>query len=503
MIEWTPNRKTEAFVFGAIVLGLAMWRFGATVADPDLWGHVQFGIDKIEAGAYLRHDIYSYLTRGTTWFNHEWLAEVVMGGVYLWLGPAGLVVTKAIVAASVVILLAWVLMREGIDPVRATFLMALGVVLLTPTFGTFRPQVFTTLLMTVTLLIIASFHRGHHHLIWALPPLFALWVNLHGGVISGIVVVWVWAAAYALFDRRGRRWVPVLVAALCSLAMLLNPNGLQHVRFLVETTTVSRPEIVEWEAVDLLGPLGIIYLVVVGFLGFALVRSRRELEFALVIPLIGLSVAPLVAGRHLQLFVPAAFILGAPYLAKTLQRGRADQAVQSTAGRALSVLLIVGLVAGSFAVGRVAVASRCLAIDAKQFLFPARAVAAVKDATVEGNAVVPFNWGEYVIWHLGPELKVSGDGRRETIYPEEAHRANIDFANGSDDWDRILEMAPTDWVIQRTGTAGAQLMVDRVGWALEYQDRVATVFTPIDVAMDLVGDDTIPEDGNGLCFPAP
>ena len=36
---------------------------------------------------------------------------------------------------------------------------------------------------------------------------------------------------------------------------------------------------------------------------------------------------------------------------------------------------------------------------------------------------VDFDWGEYVIWHLGPQVRVSVDGRRETVYaPPEAER---------------------------------------------------------------------------------
>jgi hypothetical protein len=32
--------------------------------------------------------------------------------------------------------------------------------------------------------------------------------------------------------------------------------------------------------------------------------------------------------------------------------------------------------------------------------------------------VTPFNWGQYAIWHLSPALRVSMDGRRETLYSE-------------------------------------------------------------------------------------
>ena len=30
--------------------------------------------------------------------------------------------------------------------------------------------------------------------------------------------------------------------------------------------------------------------------------------------------------------------------------------------------------------------------------------------------MVPFNWGRYAIWHFSPNLVVSMDGRRETVY---------------------------------------------------------------------------------------
>jgi hypothetical protein len=496
-------RRAEALAFIAVVLGLAMWRFGATVADPDLWGHVRFGIDKIEAGAYLSTDSYSYLTEGSTWFNHEWLGEVVMGGLYLWFGSAGLVVAKAILAGTVVVLLTRRLVDDGADPVRATILMALGIVLLTPTFGTFRPQVFTTLLFTVTLFVIVSFQRGSARLIWSLPPLFAVWVNLHGGVLSGIVVLWVWALAYLFFGEKGRKWQAATVAALCSVALLLNPNGFDHVRFLIETTTVSRPDIVEWEAVDLFGPLGIVYLLTVSIVVVALVAARRKLDLPLVAPLLGLLVAPLLAGRHLQLFVPGVVVLGSASLVVILGKGRDGETAARDASRAaLTAFLAVALVSSGFAVGRVALASSCLALDSTQFEFPSRGVAALGALQPVGNAVVPFNWGQYVIWHLGPEVQVSGDGRRETIYTEEVHQANLDFANGVGDWDRILDMAPTDYVIQRTGTPGAELMGSEPGWSLSYEDRITSIFLPDGSSQVLTGDESIPVDGDGLCFPA-
>jgi hypothetical protein len=35
-----------------------------------------------------------------------------------------------------------------------------------------------------------------------------------------------------------------------------------------------------------------------------------------------------------------------------------------------------------------------------------------------GTLLVPFDWGQYAIWQWGPQLRVSVDGRRETVYSD-------------------------------------------------------------------------------------
>ena len=43
-----------------------------------------------------------------------------------------------------------------------------------------------------------------------------------------------------------------------------------------------------------------------------------------------------------------------------------------------------------------------------------------------------FNWGEYAIWHLGPTLKVSLDGRRETVYSDSQLDRQFGIINGTE-----------------------------------------------------------------------
>src|SRR5947209_1691666 len=65
-----------------------------TIADPDLWGHLRFGLDMLGSGMIVAQDCYSY-TSDRTWINHEWLAELVFAAVYQAGGPPGLVAVKA------------------------------------------------------------------------------------------------------------------------------------------------------------------------------------------------------------------------------------------------------------------------------------------------------------------------------------------------------------------------------------------------------------------------
>ena len=73
---------------------------------------------------------------------------------------------------------------------------------------------------------------------------------------------------------------------------------------------------------------------------------------------------------------------------------------------------------------------QCVRIDSRGTEFPIRAVALLKQSNAAGNLAVHFDWGEYVLWHLGPRIKVSIDARRETVYSERSYAENLRFTTG-------------------------------------------------------------------------
>jgi hypothetical protein len=62
----------------------------------------------------------------------------------------------------------------------------------------------------------------------------------------------------------------------------------------------------------------------------------------------------------------------------------------------------------------------CLRLNGHPWVPDQEIPLALKEQDAEGRLVLPYSWGHYAIWHLGPRLRVSIDGRRETIYSERA-----------------------------------------------------------------------------------
>jgi hypothetical protein len=96
-----------------------------TVADPDLWGHLRFGLDIIQAGTIIQVDPYSYLTTGQRWINHEWLAEVLFALAWTAGREPGLILLKMTVGFLTIAILYRHLRAMQLRHMQATILLLL------------------------------------------------------------------------------------------------------------------------------------------------------------------------------------------------------------------------------------------------------------------------------------------------------------------------------------------------------------------------------------------
>src|SRR5436190_5220571 len=148
--QWRPTRNPDISRFNALSNALVVLRVPALVsltygmlrtnADPDLWGHVRFGLDMLSTRALTRSDPYSY-TSDIPWLNHEWLSELIMGLAYRTFGSGGLVALKLALAAATFALM--VPMFRRASEVWRWPTACLAAVTVAPLTLTIRPQLWT------------------------------------------------------------------------------------------------------------------------------------------------------------------------------------------------------------------------------------------------------------------------------------------------------------------------------------------------------------------------
>ncbi len=461
------NLRNAAVVL--LLVSALILLFSFTHADVDLWGHLRYGLDNLQARSVAQSDQYSYLSAGQRWINHEWLAEVIFAAVWKVAGIRGLVLLKVLLGLAAAGVAAAGMARGGAHLFSGAIYLVIGSTLLFFDLGMVRPQLFTVAGFAVVLFVILEADSGRQKWLWLLPPLFLLWANLHGGFLAGFAILMAWAAAY-LFRKRSAILAVSLPLALAAVATLVNPYGLALIALLLRTATVPRPEIWEWNPVELTGPFGLLYMVVMAIAVSGLAFSRRKHSVPLTILFAGMALAPFSARRHIALFGVTALMIAGPHVTDAFARWR-----EGRAARPVPVWLAVlsGITATVLAGLAIWNTGRIRLLPG----MPVNAVALAKSIPAfRGNMVTSMAWGEYVLWHVGPRIQVSIDGRRETLYSPRVYQQHLELLFGAPGWQAVLDQYPADLALLPLDSPAFSLLLMKTDWSLIYKDGVAALF---------------------------
>lgn len=437
----------------------------------------------LQTRSIIREDPYSYLAEG--WINHEWLTEIVFGAIFNALGPPGLVGLKVVAGMLLFTVTYLILSRGSLDALRAGIGAILTTWLLYVGMRPVRPQLFTYLLFMAVLLVLARYERTRQpSILLLLPPIFILWTNLHGGFLAGLGVLFIWSAvAVGKHMVRVRRIAvalraagPLIAVSLASVAAtLVNPYGMELIEFLLRTATVPRPEITEWAPVEIASVEGIAYLIFLALVAVIVSRTRREMSPETLAVLAVTALLPLLAVRHVPLFGIAGAVLAGPKAGAAFRREKEPGSGGGAHGRIAAVAGVAGILFVALSLPNFG----CIRVGPPDTEpYPTGAVRALAETNAAMNLAVFFNWGEYLIWHLGPDVQVSMDGRRETVYPDSVYHEYADFLLGTGAWDALLDERPTDAALVPRGYPVFNLLLLKPGWELAYEDEVSGLFLP-------------------------
>jgi hypothetical protein len=455
------------------------------IFDPDYHWHLATGALVARTHAVPTVDSFSHTFAGAPWRFVDWLADLLMYGLWRLGGDALVVVAFALtfgVALASTLWLARRLAREaregsaqGVAPAREPWgaLFVTGA-LLVPAVAfrvSPRPQTLTFLLLALELAVLerARTRRGY----WvAAPALVALWQNVHSSALLGWVVLVAFAAGTTLEVTRGRatpgaRRDAWLAALLGMPALLLAAHPIDRLRAGFDHLGDARVGELfdEWAPIHRLhgfypgvaAAIAMAAIVAASLTTAAGRRAHRAERLA-----VGLALT--LAGLFTMRLLPLAAIALAPSLALAWE---AESAAARRLPRWLASAVVIAA-GGWLTIARARPVGFGLAPDE----FPVGAASFVKSHEARGRLYNDFHYGGYLIWTLGAGYPVFVDGRSMALYGIEfvmnsAPASDAELGALLDRTDVDVAIAPT---FQRTG-----FFQHRPGWALVYFDDVAYV----------------------------
>lgn len=435
------------------------------LADSDTYWQIAVGRWILDHRTLPSVDIYSFTKAGEPWQSSSWLAQVVFAKAYDlagWTGPAALAAASS--AAAFAMLTA--ILNRALPTVYAS-LIALGALVLTCGHLLARPHVLALPVMIVWAngLMVAS-ERREAPSFWLLP-LIALWANLHGGFLFGLVLAGafaldaVWNAGPAQRVSLALRWGAFGIGVLA--ACCVTPYGWGSILGSLKILGLGEllHLIAEWMPANF-SQVGGFELSILGLIGGALYYGVK-LPLPRIALVLGLLHMALSHVRNIELFaLLLPLVVLTPVASQFGLRGASVVRLKAIP----AAMLVAGLCASTWIVA----ARQDLSPPAIHS--PAAAVDALKAHNVR-RVLNDLQFGGYLIWRQVP---VFVDGRAE-LYGEKFEMAYYRALQlkDADGFLGLLKTYDIDAVMLDPATPASKFLDHIEGWRRLYVDDRAVI----------------------------
>ena len=285
------SRSTWALIGALIAL------VGALALCMDRFHNGDFYLSLVSGRFIAQHGFmeqypFATIAQGGTWLNQQWLSELAFFRISQIFGPTGLTVLYATLITAPLAVLLWLCRRKGWP-----MLVAVAAFYFPGILAVIHPRAagFTVVIFSLLVALLAVLWRGRGDpraqrpprwwLALAILALFALWANLHGGFVAGLLLLGLVTIGLVIDHWRGipgtlplpriaaLGLVGVLAAAIVTVS---TPLGAAIWSYLLsfQNEAISLAS-TEWESA-LGDPLAVLYLVLAAaFAAWMWVHSPR------------------------------------------------------------------------------------------------------------------------------------------------------------------------------------------------------------------------------------
>ena len=437
----------------------------STNYDYDFFARLIVGERFIEHGILPFKDFLSY-TPTHTWYDHEWGSGVIFYYVLKILGPLGIILLQSILMFLTTVFVVKTQNLQKHPFPRSLLFISVFLVLfsrLNPEL--IRCQMFSFFFFSLFLYILEKTRKyPKSNLFWWIIPLTVLWNNLHGGIVSGLGLVFIYFIGAILEKRPWAKYFVTL--ALATPALVINPYGYKYLNFLLSATTKHRKYVVEWWPFYAERHF-LYYLPSSGFIIFGNLLNffNKKIDITKTITLL---VTLYLGLAHVKLLSLALIAVGSLCYNEIFKLFLSLKKYLKVVERCLYIVIIVlAMLIPLFS-------PTCP--RAGKDRFPLAEVEFLKINDIEGNILVPFGFGSYVSYKLYPTNLIYMDGRYEEVYNDKEFLYMRDFELAEENWDDILKKYPTEILMVVPSSPVYSVLINNKEWKEIFLGPICAIF---------------------------
>ena len=354
-----------------------------------------------------------------------------------------------------------------------------------------RCQLFTFFFFSLWIYLLERVRRGEKKLLLVLPFLMLIWANLHGGFVSGLGLIIIYAIGEFLNKKEWKQYLLILVPV--SLIVLINPYGIEYVKYLYHALIMPRSLISEWansfigwpwrqffwyKLLVFIGSVSAIYELCSKKFRVKEIDITKYLLFAMTLYL------SIKHAKHQTFYgiVTASLFYHTYYDFLEYLKSALGTKIKSIIDKmsfikesAIYFLLILA--------GLIFVFNKPLEIVVPEVSYPVDSVEFIKQNKIYGNLFTLFHWGSYTIWKLYPQNLIAIDGRYEEVFDDELFNSTIKILENQKDWGLFLKKYKTDVIIMpHTATRAHNSLTFDKNWKQIFVGSNSSVFVRKEIA---------------------
>lgn len=477
-----PLLIVSAFVF---ILSLRQ------LSDPDLGFHLKYGQWIVTNLHVPVTDESTYTITQHIYIDLHWLFQVILYGIFSLAGYNGISILVCFVSLILFLLLLFRQRTFGIPASIFTITTFITFLIIEPRIAP-RPEIFTFLFLTVTLLVLDLYYHRRKNVLFILPFIMLAWCNMHALFVLGIFVIAAYFISTWLRDKKPDK--TLMIWMIVSLGVcFINPYGAHVFSLPLELLTRFDPKNIYNQHIQEFSPFfaqkhfvlrDYLFLIITGLssLMMILTRKKREIhEFILFIVFLFLAIGSI---RNIPLFMLIAITIGSQMTVELISQVRKWQKGWGIAIYCMMLLiplvLIPRIITNAYYLSNNSFNKTGIGINTSHQ--PAMVAEFLLRNQLDGRILNSIGFGGWLSWSLPQPVFIDGrlEVMQEPLYFEVTESWNGGLANMIAKYHP--QMIVYNYLKYYPWTFQLKAMDN---WRLIYADGIAAVFADSNYTRDI------------------